>query len=396
MKIVLAAASFATNMSGLQRYALNVARCLLLEPGISSLHFVVAPWQQSVFESTGVVQDARMILHVADMDRGSVGRNLWYYRALPKLAAELDADLVHLSFPMPVDAGAFRCPTLLTLHDLYPYEIPMNFGFPKFIFNRIVLRQCLRNVDAIACVSEATLRSLKKYAPIATWAKAVRIYNCVESERISSPHPPVPCSQDDQFLLCVAQHRRNKNIPLLIRTFERMLRMGQIATDMRLVIVGITGPETGKTYQLVSSLGLEGSVRFLEGVSESELQWCYEQCQAVVSPSTIEGFGLPIAEALLAGCRVVCSDIPAFREVGDGQCRFVALERNAEEALSAAIIAALNEPKGSPKSLPQFSAPVLAKQYTSLYRRLIASGVTASEPAVTASVNPVAQGRHSL
>jgi hypothetical protein len=141
MKILIAAASFATNMSGLQRHALNVARCLLPEPEISSLHFVIAPWQLGMVESAGLLQDARMMVHVADMDRSSMGRNLWYYRKLPKLAADLQADVVHLSFPMPVDAGAFHCPTLVTLHDLYPYQIPMNFGFPKFIFNRVVLQQ---------------------------------------------------------------------------------------------------------------------------------------------------------------------------------------------------------------------------------------------------------------
>jgi hypothetical protein len=56
----------------------------------------------------------------------------------------------------------FACPTMVTLHDLYPYEMPMNFGFPKFIFNRMVLQQCLRNTDAIACVSETTLFRLKQ------------------------------------------------------------------------------------------------------------------------------------------------------------------------------------------------------------------------------------------
>jgi glycosyltransferase involved in cell wall biosynthesis len=396
MRILIAAASFTTNMSGLQRHALNVARCLLPEPEICSLHFVIAPWQLGVFESAGFVQDARMVVHVADMDRSSVGRNLWYYRTLPKLAAGLDADVVHLSFPMPIDAGAYHCPTLVTLHDLYPYQIPMNFGFPKFIFNRMALQQCLRNVDSIACVSEATLHSLKKYVPISAWEKAVRIYNCVEAEPVLNPHPPIPGWQDDQFLLCVAQHRRNKNITLLIRTFERMLRMGQVARDMRLVIVGITGPETRKIRRLVSTLGLGARVSFLEGVSEPELQWCYRQCQAVVSPSTIEGFGLPIAEALLAGCRIVCSDIPAFQEVGDEQCRFVSLERDAEEALAAAIVATLKGPKGSPRSLQQFSASVLGPQYVGLYRKLMTRAAPLRNAGLSAAVSPAATERQPL
>jgi glycosyltransferase involved in cell wall biosynthesis len=396
MKILIAAASFATNMSGLQRHALNVARCLLPEPEISSLHFVIAPWQLGMVESAGLLQDARMMVHVADMDRSSMGRNLWYYRKLPKLAANLRADVVHLSFPMPVDAGAFHCPTLVTLHDLYPYQIPMNFGFPKFIFNRVVLQQCLRNVDSIACVSQATLHSLKKYVPIAVWKRAVRLYNCVEAQPVLNPHPPIAGWQNDQFLLCVAQHRRNKNLPLLIRAFHRMLRMGQVGKEMKLVIVGITGPETRNIHRLVSALQLDASVGFLEGVSESELQWCYRQCQAVVSPSAIEGFGLPIAEALLAGCRVVCSDIPAYQEVGDEQCRFVSLERNAEETLAEAIVATLKERKGSPRSLPQFSAPVLGPQYVDLYRKLMTSEAPLRIAGLSAPASQVASGRQPL
>jgi len=396
MKILIAAASFATNMSGLQRHALNVARCLLPEPEISSLHFVIAPWQLGMVESAGLLQDARMMVHVADMDRSSMGRNLWYYRKLPKLAADLQADVVHLSFPMPVDAGAFHCPTLVTLHDLYPYQIPMNFGFPKFIFNRVVLQQCLRSVDSIACVSQATLHSLKKYVPIAVCKKAVRLYNCVEAQPVLNPHPPIADWQNDQFLLCVAQHRRNKNLPLLVRAFHRILRMGQVGKEMKLVIVGITGPETRNIHRLVSALRLETSVRFLEGVSESELQWCYRQCQAVVSPSAIEGFGLPIAEALLAGCRVVCSDIPAYREVGDEQCRFVSLERNAVETLAEAIVATLTEPKGSPKPLQQFSVPVLGPQYVDLYRKLMTSEAPLRTAGLSAPASQVASGRQPL
>jgi glycosyltransferase involved in cell wall biosynthesis len=387
LKVLIAAASFASNMSGLQRHALNVVRCLLPEPEIAALHLVIAPWQQRFLGDVGFLHNARVVTHIAEMDRTSMSRNLWYYRKLPELAAELQADLVHLSYPMPVNRAAFHCPTIVTLHDLYPYEIPMNFGFSKFIFNRMVLQQCLRNVDAIACVSETTLLRLRRYMPASVWPKAQRVYNCIEAAPIYNAQPPLPGLQSHPFLLCVAQHRRNKNIPLLIRTFHRVLRAGQVTPEMKLMIVGIEGPETGNFHRLVSTLGLGDQVCFLEGVSDSELQWCYMHCEALVSPSLTEGFGLPIAEGLLAGCRVVCSDIPAYREVGDGQCHFVNLGKGEEPRLAAAIVAALNRPKGSPISLPQFSAPVLAAQYTSLYRRLVASATPLRSTARAASIS---------
>lgn len=396
MKILISAASFASKMSGLQRHALNVVRCLLPETEIAAVHLVIAPWQRNFVQDQHFGPDPRLVVHVAEMERGSLSRNLWYYRKLPALAAQLQVDLVHLSYPMPVNATRFVCPTLVTLHDLYPYEIPMNFGFPKFIFNRIALQQCLRSVDAIATVSDITLLRLKRYAPRSVWQKAMRIYNCVESEQFSELKPPVERWNVKAFLLCVAQHRRNKNIPLLLRAFAGMLRRGQVTGDMKLVIVGIGGPETGTIHRLVSTLGIGSNVCFLEGVSEAELQWCYARCDAVVCPSITEGFGLPVAEASLAGCRIICSDIPAFREVGDENCRFVALAKDAENMLAAEIAIALREPKGPPRPLHQFSAPVLAKQYISLYRRLITSALPSARSRATASITVAASERQQL
>ena len=57
-----------------------------------------------------------------------------------------------------------------------------------------------------------------------------------------------------------------------------------------------------------------------------ELQWCYRKCELLLAPSSIEGFGLPVAEALLAGCRIVCSDILAFRELEGKNCHYVPLD----------------------------------------------------------------------
>ena len=370
MKILIAAASFSSRISGLQRHAINLVRCLLQQPEISAVHLVVAPWQRELVEAAGFNIDPRLTVHIAEMRPSSLSRNLWYYRQLPALAASLNIDVVHLSYPMPVKAASFACPTVVTLHDLYPYEIPLNFGFPKFIFNRLILQQCLRNVDVIACVSEATRVRLQQYASAITARKAVRVYNCVEAEPICAIESPIPGWQGEPFLLCVAQHRRNKNIPLLIRTFDRLLRSGQIDPGMKLAIIGIAGPETRSIHRLVSRRGLGRSVYLLEGLSEPELQWCYARCEALAAPSTTEGFGLPVAEALLAGCRVICSDIPAHREVGDGHCRFVALRKNAEEALAEVIAATLHEPVKAPISLPQFSSSLLGKQYIGLYRRL--------------------------
>ena len=387
MKIMVTAASFSSEISGIQRHAFNLVRCLLRRPEISRVDLVVAPWQTKLARTVGIEQDVRLKTYVADMEQGSLSRNAWYYRQLPLLVDQLRPDLVHLSYPVPIDAKSIGCPTVLTLHDLYPYEIPQNFRFPHVIVNRLILKQCLRNVDAIACVSDTTMAAMRQYVERYTYKNVVRIYNCVEPEPQKIVRSPIPGWAGEPFLLCVAQHRRNKNIVLLIRAFHRLLRASAVPPSMKLAVVGMEGPETRRIRQLMVSLGVSSNVLLLHGLSEPELQWCYARCEVLVVPSKTEGFGLPVAEALLVGCRIVCSDIAALREIGGTHCRYVALRANEEEALAAAIRTSLQDPAKEPVSLPHLSAECLARQYVDLYRKLIPSEISVREPRSNGSVH---------
>lgn len=371
MKIMVTAASFSSEISGIQRHAFNLVRCLLRRPEISRVDLVVAPWQTKLARTVGIKRDMRLKTHVADMQMGSLSRNYWYYRGLPSLVAQVQPDLLHLSYPVPIDARSLHCPTVLTLHDLYPYEIPENFRFPQVLVNRFILKHCLANVDAIACVSDTTMACLRNYASPSTCEKALRIYNCVEPEPQRIVRSPIPAWQGQPFLLCVAQHRRNKNVVLLMKAFHRLMRASAISPTMKLVVVGIEGPETQRIREVISDLGLGPCVCLLRGITEAELQWCYTRCEALVVPSMTEGFGLPVAEALLVGCRVLCSDIASLREIGGTHCRYVALGIDEEEALADAIRMTLEEPRKEPVSLPHLGADVLARQYLDLYRKFV-------------------------
>jgi glycosyltransferase involved in cell wall biosynthesis len=347
-----------------------LARCLLTRPEITAVHLIAAPWQQGFVQDSTPHGDARLHLHSAPISNNTLSRNLWFYTELPKLAAQLDADIVHLAYPVPVRRDAFHCPVVVTLHDLYPYDIPENFGFPKVLFNRAVLRRCLQRVDAIACVSQNTLSRLKRIDPRLALKTAVVIYNSVEPQTLAEEEIAPPEWGSQPFLLCVAQHRRNKNLLLALRVFNLLLRSQQLAPGTRLLIVGIPGPETPAIQEFVSASGLMHSVVLLNGISDAQLQWYYRNCNLLLAPSTLEGFGLPIAEALLAGCRVVCSDIPAFRELGGSHCHYVPLGPHEVGAFTEVIRATLRQPLPMPISLPQLSASVIAEEYTRLYRSL--------------------------
>jgi glycosyltransferase involved in cell wall biosynthesis len=320
---------------------------------------------------------------------------MWYYSELPRVAAQLGADIVHLGYPTPLNRDAYHCPTVVTLHDLYPYDVPENFGFPKVLFNRLLLQQCLRAVDAIACVSESTLARLEGLEPRLSLAKAVVIYNCVQSQSRVSASSPLPRWNGEPFLLCVAQHRRNKNILFLLRIFERLLRTGRIADGTRLVIVGIPGPETNGILRYLAKAKIADRVILLNGLSEEQLQWCYCNSQLLLAPSLVEGFGLPVAEALLAGCPVICSDISAFRELGGDRCLYIPLNAAAEEAFADAVCTGVHARSCRPVALPQLTVSCVAEQYLQLYRSLLFPASTVTAAPIRASIR-ISEGNHLI
>jgi glycosyltransferase involved in cell wall biosynthesis len=238
------------------------------------------------------------------------------------------------------------------------------------VFNRLILRQCLNTADAVACVSDSTLRQLDMFSPKIALEKAVTIYNCVEPSLHAAALSPLPEWDGGPFILCVAQHRRNKNILLALRVFHRLLLDGEMGQMAKLVIVGIQGPETESINRFIHVAGLASNVVLISGITDAELQWCYRHCELLLAPSIVEGFGLPVAEAIQNDCRVVCSDISAFREVGGSHCHYVQLQPFAEEAFVHAIRFTRKDIKSYPQAANRFSAEIIAKSYLQLYLNL--------------------------
>ena len=376
MNVVIAALSAPAQLNGVSRHAANIARALLTTRSIATVHFLAGEWQQAMFRDVLQELDSRLHIHWISLADANFSRLLWYFRELPHIAAQLDADVVHLAYPAPLRRKLFDCPTVLSLHDLYPFDIPENFGYWKSALARRTVRQCLRNVDAMACVSASTHQRLAKLFPSAE-SKAAVIPNVVEAFPTRSAKCPHEQLAGRNFILCVAQHRSNKNVPLVIQVFAHALGMRILPADTKLVVVGIPGPETKRIRDQLRKSGLGGMVLLCSGLSDEALQWCYENCSALLAPSKTEGFGLPVAEGMLSGCRIVCSDIPAFRELGGGgSCQFVPWEGDLVGSYTDALSRVLEFPKPPQLSLPQLSLAAVGRKYAVFYQNLIFSRVS--------------------
>ena len=119
------------------------------------------------------------------------------------------------------------------------------------------------------------------------------------------------------YYLHVGARRPHKNVETLVRALPHMP-----ATE-NLVLVGSADERWPDPLpKLIRSCGVTGRVIRLSGVSESDLLRVYAGAKAFLYPSLVEGFGLPLLEAMAARLPVVASNIPVFREVAGDAALF--------------------------------------------------------------------------
>ena len=369
MHVFIAALHRPIKPTGVCRHAANLALCLA-ETEVSKISLVIGAWQSDYFKTAFALESEKIELVVVDIKNSSIVRNLWFLNGLPKLANQLNVDVVHLSFPFPFLKSRFKAPVVTTVHDLYPYECPENFGFPRVLFNQLFLKVAIASSDGLPCVSRITLDKLKYYFPnLKPQQKLDVVYNYVDFTGLET-FPPSQLSPDNKFFLTVAQHRQNKNLDLLIKAYAGLLQEHQIDPDCNLIIVGTTGPETENIKSLIAEFELE-TVSLLSALSDSELGWLYQNCEAFIIASSTEGFCLPLAEALHFSDRVVCSDIPIFREIATEKCTYFSLEDNAVDNLSQAVTEVMNNPGTfNSADINRFDKSHIAQQYLNLYHQV--------------------------
>lgn len=107
------------------------------------------------------------------------------------------------------------------------------------------------------------------------------------------------------FLLTVGAADRRKNYAMLERAMQRLLATGAPLTLVQ------AGPRRKKSDQAHPT-----HVKTLGFVSESDLVALYRATTALVMPSTYEGFGLPVLEAMRVGAPVICARASSLPEVG--------------------------------------------------------------------------------
>ncbi|MBV8843762.1 MAG: glycosyltransferase family 4 protein [Bryobacterales bacterium] len=230
-----------------------------------------------------------------------LARIVWEQIALPIEAARCRLDvLFNPGFTTPLISP---CPLVTTFHDLQHLRHPEYFRWFDLPFWRFLLWASAHRSKTLIAVSENTRADLLHFYRV----PAARIVVALHGVNRDLLH--LDRSRPEPFLLCVSTLHPHKNIERLIRAYARRPRA------QKLVLAGMRGFQTNPIEKLVAELGVRDRVEITGWLPRHELLDLFGRAWAFVYPSTFEGFGMPVLEALAAGIPSACSDIPALREV---------------------------------------------------------------------------------
>lgn len=138
----------------------------------------------------------------------------------------------------------------------------------------------------------------------------------------------------DEFAFFPAQTFPHKNHLTLLDALA--VARDRHGVTIPLVASGFQNAFFEKISRRADALGLRDQVRFVGFVSPVELRALYRLARCLVFPSTFEGWGLPIVEAMHEGLPVVCSDATSLPEVASGAAAL--FPAHDAEAMAGALI----------------------------------------------------------
>jgi glycosyltransferase involved in cell wall biosynthesis len=223
----------------------------------------------------------------------------------------LKADLVH--FGMTQQPVRYKGKTVTTIHDLTtlrfvnPDKQPLVFKLKQRVYAYVVKRAAGK-AAAILTPSEFVKSDLVDYAKIDPSKVTVTHES---ADFISDSPDPLPDLQNSKFIMYVGRPTPHKNLERLIEAFGLLKAQHP---SLRLVLAGKKDANYRRIEEKVQKSG-QKNILFTDFVTEGQLRWLYENCEAYVFPSLSEGFGLPGLEAMTHGAPVVSSNATCLPEV---------------------------------------------------------------------------------
>ena len=235
-------------------------------------------------------------------------------------------------------ARKFRIPLHLQIHtdmwsDMWKKGHLLNR--PRFVLAVFLLKHS----DGVRVVSERVKRRVLSLGIPEERITKIPIYvdikHFLEAKPAFDLHRSYP--NFSRIVLSIGRLQLEKNYHTLIRAFAR-LKKGH---DNTLLLIVGNGPERERLLFLARSLGLEDNVKILPWARD--VATYYKTCDVYVQPSTYEGWGLAVIEAMASGTPVVMTDVGCAGEVVLSERTGLVVPPGNEEALAQAMSRLLDD-----------------------------------------------------
>ena len=200
------------------------------------------------------------------------------------------------------------------VHDLIPITHPEFCRPGEAERHRDRMRTVLTTGAGVIGNSQATIDELSRFADAEGLPKPPMLALWLGVDPLPRPAPAPPPERPTFVVLGTIEGR--KNHLMLLGIWSRLVeRLGSQAP--RLLIIGQRGWEADRVFETLDTNDrLRGHVVELNHCPDEELAHHLGSARALLFPSLVEGFGLPLVEALGTGTPVIASDLPVFREIG--------------------------------------------------------------------------------
>lgn len=214
-----------------------------------------------------------------------------------------------------------RCPTFLIHHGSYE-GFPQAFDWWTLNKARAIYSMSAKRATALSTVSEYSKRDMVKFygisadkinvVPEGVDTNVFRPIN--DTERLSRWRTKV-FGEDVPFIAYVGKPTERRNLSALIRAFADLKVEG---LPQKLLIAGASLPGTSPFRRVIEELKLQSEVFVLDYVTHEEMPVVYNAASLFIYPSSYEGFGMPVLEAMACGTPVITLDNTAFPEFASG------------------------------------------------------------------------------
>jgi glycosyltransferase involved in cell wall biosynthesis len=255
-------------------------------------------------------------------------KSAWRSNWVKKDLLQHKIDIYHgLSHEIPFSIGKTNIKSVVTIHDLIFERYPQQYSKIDIQIYRRKFKYACKNADKIIAISEQTKKDIIDFYKIDERRIEVCYQSCndifrqeiseTEKNRIKELY-----NLPDKFFLTVGSIIERKNLLTIVKALHQLKQ----TINIPLVVIGNGGAYKEIVKDYIAKNNLQNEVVFLsdrDGIKDLEgfknsadFPAIYQQAVAMIYPSTFEGFGIPVLEALCSGLPVITSNVSCLPEAG--------------------------------------------------------------------------------